>query len=64
MINESNLVDSDYYFYQASDGSPIFIASLNAKCLMSQYGSIMNGPEIISGAVLEIEDFTMDHVSS
>jgi hypothetical protein len=54
-------VDSDYYFYQASDGSPIFIASLNAKCLMSQYGSIMNGPEIISGAVLEIEDFTMDH---
>ena len=31
---------------------------------MSQYGSIMNGPEIISGAVLEIEDFTMDHVSS
>ena len=64
MINESNLVDRDYYFYQASDGSPIFIASLNAKCLMSQYGSIMNGPEIISGAVLEIEDFTMDHVSS
>jgi len=57
--NETN--DSDYYFYQASDGSPIFIASLNAKCLMSQYGSIMNGPEIISGAVLEIEDFTMDH---
>lgn len=54
-------VDNDYYFYQASDGSPIFIASLNAKCLMSQYGSIMNGPEIISGAVLEIEDFTMDH---
>ena len=31
---------------------------------MSQYGSIMNGPEVISGAVLEIEDFTMDHVSS
>lgn len=57
--NETN--DSDYYFYQASDGSPIFIASLNAKCLMSQYGSIMNGPEIISGAVLEMEDFTMDH---
>jgi len=57
--NETN--ESDYYFYQASDGSPIFIASLNAKCLMSQYGSIMNGPEIISGAVLEIEDFTMDH---
>jgi len=28
---------------------------------MSQYGSIMNGPEIISGTVLEIEDFTMDH---
>merc|ERR1712113_923240 len=36
-------------------------ASLNAKCLMSQYGSIMNAPENISGTVLEIEDFTMDH---
>jgi len=57
--NDTN--DSDYYFYQASDGSPIFIASLNAKCLMSQYGSIMNAPENISGTVLEIEDFTMDH---
>jgi len=57
--NEKN--DTDYYFYQASDGSPIFIASLNAKCLMNQYGSIQNGPETISGTVLEIEDFTMDH---
>lgn len=53
--------DTDYYFYQASDGSPIFIASLNAKCLMSQYGSIKEAPEIVSGSVVEIEDFTMDH---
>jgi hypothetical protein len=53
--------NDNYYFYQCSDGSPIFISSLNAKCLINQYGSIRQAPEIIQANVLEIEDFTMDH---
>ena len=60
-IKESNS-DNSYYFYQCADGSPIFISSLNAKCLMNQYGSIKNAPETINAIVIEIEDFTMDEV--
>jgi hypothetical protein len=49
-----------HYFYQCANGSPIFISSLNAKCLMSQYGSIKSAPDQLSGTVLEIDEFTMD----
>jgi len=49
-----------HYFYQCANGSPIFISSLNAKCLMSQYGSIQLAPDQLSGTILEIDEFTMD----
>lgn len=52
--------EENHYFYQCTNGSPIFISSLNAKCLMSQYGSIKSAPDQLSGTVLEIEEFTMD----
>jgi len=52
--------EENHFFYQCSNGSPIFISSLNAKCLMSQYGSIKSAPDQLSGTVLEIEEFTMD----
>ena len=41
-------------------GSVIFISSLNAKCMMHQYGSIKEAPDSLSGTVLEYEEFTMD----
>lgn len=58
--NQTEKTES-YFFYQCSDGSPTFISSLNAKCLINQFGSIKEAPETIEATVLEIEDFTMDH---
>ena len=59
-LAEESEEDNQHYFYQCANGSVIFISSLNAKCLMSQYGSIKLAPETLSGRILEIEEFTMD----
>jgi len=52
--------DDNHYFYQCANGSVIFLSSLNAKCMMHQYGSIKEAPDSLSGTVLEYEEFTMD----
>jgi len=48
-----------YYFYQAEDGQNIFINSLNARCLIEQYGSLEKAPKKIVGQILDFESFTM-----
>lgn len=54
-------VDTNHhFFYQCSDGSPIFISSLNAKCLIEQYGSVKEAPDRIRARLVEIDEFTMD----
>merc|ERR1712228_555860 len=39
--------DDAYYFYQTIDCGNIFLSSLNAKCLITQYGSLKNAPPTI-----------------
>ena len=40
-----------YYFYQSSDGQPIFLHSLNIKMLVTQYGSLEKCPPVIQAEV-------------
>eukprot|EP00058_Branchiostoma_floridae_P024095 XP_002609585.1 hypothetical protein BRAFLDRAFT_115063 [Branchiostoma floridae] len=44
-----------FYFYQADDGQHLYLHSLNIKCLVKEYGSLENCPEIISGKIVEID---------
>ncbi|XP_019617177.1 PREDICTED: RING finger protein 10-like isoform X1 [Branchiostoma belcheri] len=52
-----------FYFYQADDGQHLYLYSLNIKCLVKEYGSLENCPEIISGKIVEIDqEFTTEDV--
>ncbi|XP_055862144.1 RING finger protein 10-like [Biomphalaria glabrata] len=48
-----------YYFYQASTGQQIYLNSLNAQCLIKEYGSLENGPEVIKATIVAIERIFM-----
>ena len=52
-----------YYFYQSVDCGNVFLSSLNAKCLISEFGSLKNAPPTVQATMLEIDDYTMDPVS-
>jgi len=47
------------FFFQSSDGQPVFIHPVNAKCLISEFGSIENSPSEIISEIIDIEYFTM-----
>lgn len=49
-----------YYFYQSVDCGNVFLSSLNAKCLISEFGSLKNAPPTVQATMLEIDDYTMD----
>lgn len=49
----------DFYFYQAIDGQQIFLHSINARMLEREYGSLENGPPVITGSIVEIESGSM-----
>lgn len=57
---ETKKDDNCYYFYQAVDCGNVYLSSLNAKCLITQYGSLKEAPEKIEAKMVELEDFTMD----
>lgn len=48
-----------FYFYQSSDGQPIFLHALNVQMLVRQFGSLENCPETIEAEILEKETTTM-----
>eukprot|EP01024_Parvocaulis_polyphysoides_P064953 TRINITY_DN7564_c0_g1_i2.p2 TRINITY_DN7564_c0_g1~~TRINITY_DN7564_c0_g1_i2.p2 ORF type:complete len:477 (-),score=71.96 TRINITY_DN7564_c0_g1_i2:430-1860(-) len=52
----ANNASNFYYFYQCADGQQIFLLPMNAKCILSQYGSWENCPRRILGEVLEVEE--------
>lgn len=49
-----------YYFYQAADGQHIYPHSINARCLIKEYGSLENSPHTITARIVELEDLTMN----
>ena len=48
-----------FYFYQSSDGQPIFLHALNVQMLVKQFGALENCPTNIQGRILEKEGAVM-----
>ena len=48
-----------FYFYQSSDGQPIFLHALNVEMLIAEYGAFENCPKKIKGKILEVDSSSM-----
>lgn len=48
-----------FYFYQSSDGQPIFLHALNVQMLVHEYGSLENCPTKIKGKIMEKDNTSM-----
>jgi len=48
-----------FYFYQSSDGQPIFLHALNVQMLVHEYGSLENCPKTIKGKIIEKDNTSM-----
>jgi len=48
-----------FYFYQSSDGQPIFLHALNVQMLVKQYGALEKCPPVIQAQILEKEGAVM-----
>ena len=51
--------NSAFYFYQASDGQHIYMHSVNARCLVKEYGKLELCPPEIQANIVEAEAITM-----
>merc|ERR1712038_1491910 len=54
-----NRANETFYFYQSSDGQPIFLHALNVQMLVKEYGSFEACPPVISGLILEKDGSNM-----
>lgn len=48
-----------FYFYQSSDGQPIFLHALNVQMLVREYGTFEACPTVIKGIILEKDGSNM-----
>lgn len=48
-----------FYFYQSSDGQPIYLHALNVQMLVQEYGSLENCPSKIKGKIVEKDNTSM-----
>ena len=48
-----------FYFYQSSDGQPIFLHAMNVEMLIAEYGSFEACPLKIRGKILERDAASM-----
>jgi len=48
-----------FYFYQSSDGQPIFLHALNVQMLVAEFGSLEVCPPSITATILEKDTATM-----
>ena len=51
-----------FYFYQSSDGQPIYLHALNVQMLVHEYGSLENCPKKIRGKIMEKDNTSMSEV--
>lgn len=59
-IQQSTLNSTDMvFFYQSVDGQRIYINQLNARCLVSQYQTFSQCPNIIKGKIIAYESLFM-----
>jgi len=50
---------NSFYFYQSEDGQNIFLNSLNARCIIEEYGGLDAGPIGMTGQIIDFECYTM-----
>lgn len=48
-----------FYFYQATDGQPLYLHSLNTRMLQAMYGSLDKGPLKITGKIVQKDSCSM-----
>ncbi|XP_064619282.1 E3 ubiquitin-protein ligase RNF10-like [Lineus longissimus] len=48
-----------FYFYQAADGQHVYMHSINARCLLKQYGSLEHCPDTITARIEALEGISM-----
>jgi len=48
-----------FYFYQSSDGQPIFLHAMNVEMLIAEHGSFESCPKKIRGKILERDSASM-----
>lgn len=48
-----------FYFYQSSDGQPIYLHALNVQMLVKEFGALDNCPPVIQAEILEKEGAVM-----
>jgi len=48
-----------FYFYQSSDGQPIYLHALNVQMLVKEFGALENCPPVIEAEILEKEGAVM-----
>ena len=49
--------------FSAEDGQHIYLHSVNARCLVHEYGSWEKCPDTITAAIVELEGVSMGEVS-
>merc|ERR1712051_1127812 len=59
-IKSNNQTPKDvFFFYQSSDGQPIYLHALNVQMLVHEYGSLENCPPKIKGKIMEKDSTSM-----
>ena len=58
-MTSPNRANETFYFYQSSDGQPIFLHALNVQMLVKEYGSFEACPPVITGLILEKDGSNM-----
>lgn len=51
----SMVPEEQFVFYQAEDGSAMFLHPVNVQCLLAEYGSLHHAPNRLEGVILELE---------
>lgn len=60
IIPTSLCASSDYfYFYQSTDGQPLYLHSVNTRMLQAMYGSLDKSPQKITGKIVHKDSCSM-----
>jgi len=58
-VKSNNTPKDVFFFYQSSDGQPIYLHALNVQMLVHEYGSLENCPPKIKGKIMEKDSTSM-----
>lgn len=65
LLRDNSLIKSMFFVFlllTAIDGQHIYLHSLNARCIISQYGSLEHGPTTITATIVDKEIAFMTEV--